>query len=77
MEKVYNFGEERKKRTAKKRPDVLTMADVEAERERNIDKMCKKLGIDRDQAIKLASDFYRAYPMLMEYVRTPEFMANN
>jgi hypothetical protein len=53
------------------------MADVEAERERNIAKMCDKLSIDRDQAIKLASDFYRTYPMLLEYVRTPEFMANN
>jgi len=77
MEKVYNFGEERKKRTAKKKPDVITMADVQAELERNIDKLANKMGIEREQAIKMAGDFYRTYPMLIEHVRSPEYLMNN
>ena len=34
-------------------------------------------GITPDEAVKMASDFYRKYPMLVEHVRSVEYMTRN
>lgn len=46
----------------------------EAEVDKDIDNMCKALSIpesERERALEIAKDFYRKYPMLMEFVRQP------
>lgn len=40
----------------------------------DIEKLSNATGISKEDAIKMASDFYRRYPMLIEHVRSPEFM---
>ena len=42
------------------------------ELEANIFKLSSRLSVSREEAIEVAKDFYRKYPMLIEYVRSPE-----
>lgn len=39
--------------------------------EKDISKLCDATGISREEAINMAKNFYRKYPMLIEFVRTP------
>lgn len=40
-------------------------------------KLADSLSISPEEAVKVAADFYRKYPMLMEHVRSPEYMLRN
>lgn len=40
-------------------------------------KLCAAAGITTEEAIQMASDFYRKYPMLIEHVRSAEYMLRN
>lgn len=45
------------------------------ELERNTCNLRKALSLDSNEdAIEVAADFYRKYPMLIEHVRSPEYM---
>jgi hypothetical protein len=39
--------------------------------------LAEATGKTKEEAVKIASDFYRKYPMLIEYVRSPEYMLRN
>lgn len=41
---------------------------------RDIKNLSNTCGITEEEAIQMASDFYKRYPMLIEHVRSPEFM---
>lgn len=45
--------------------------------DRDICNLSDVAGISKEQAIQMASDFYRKYPMLIEHVRSPEYMMRN
>ncbi len=66
---------QRKAKVKAKKYDVMTQATVDQWVEDDIDKLAKNIGKTREEAIKMASDFYMSYPALIEHVRTPEFMA--
>lgn len=40
--------------------------------ERDLMKLADKLGITREEALRTAKNFYKQYPMLIEFVRSPE-----
>lgn len=40
-------------------------------------KLCAATGVTTEEAIQIASDFYRKYPMLIEHVRSAEYMLRN
>lgn len=42
--------------------------------EKDLGRLMDKLSCDRDEAMKVATNFYRSYPMLMELVRTPNHL---
>ncbi|MMZ65371.1 hypothetical protein D3C76_1154840 [compost metagenome] len=62
------------RRTPKKIADSTTGFSFSAEVEKDLDKLMSKLGLSRDEAMKVATDFYKSYPMLMELVRTPNHL---
>lgn len=52
------------------------MTDINDGIRDDITKFCDNFEgeIDRDRAVQIASDFYNNYPMLIEYVRSDEFL---
>jgi hypothetical protein len=54
----------------------LSMMDVTEAIEEDITRFCANFGtdIDRAKAVEIASNFYNNYPMLVEWVRSPDFM---
>lgn len=76
MAKILQFG----KRTPTKKPSQGKSTggfSFTQEVSNDVKKLSGNVGITEDEAIKMASDFYRAYPMLMEFVRSPEHMLRN
>jgi len=76
MAEVLNLADRRKDITRTKKPSVgdsggFSFSD---EVEKDITKLCDQLGVERDEAVHIATDFYRKYPMLMEHVRSPEHL---
>ena len=71
MAKVIQF----RKKTSKvmERPDVA-FSSFTQEVNNNIDKLCGNLDVSKEEAIEIATKFYRAYPMLMEFVRSPDHL---
>lgn len=50
------------------------MGGFMAEVEKDTTNLSTAIGKSREDAIQMASDFYKKYPMLIEYVRSPEYM---
>ena len=63
--KIVNFNKKTKKEV-KPKDEITTFSEAV---EVDIDRLCSALGITREEAITTASDFYKKYPMLVEYVR--------
>lgn len=82
MGDVISFSKAKKKQSKTKRVMGRDIKEVIAlngnggftdEVKLDINVMCNALGIDdAEQAIRLARDFYRKYPALMEWVSSPE-----
>ena len=63
----------RKRKESTTRPSVGTPGfSFTEEVNKDIEKLCANLNLSSDKAIELATNFYRTYPMLMEYVMSPE-----
>ena len=73
---VIDFSK-RKKEKAKKKYEPMTMTTIENWIEEDIQKLMKNTGLTHSEVIKMASDFYRTYPALIEHVRSEKFMAEN
>lgn len=74
---VVPFGPRPRKKTAgaaSAKETVLSNTDFHKEVDVDINNLCDNLGLERDEAIKMAGDFYRKYPMLMEYVRSQDYL---
>ena len=83
MGKIVSFnGKQRKLGKLKnKRKDMInqtiqgtTFMDMVEQDTRNL---AEATGKTVEEAVRMASDFYRKYPMLIEYVRSPEYMLRN
>ncbi len=48
----------------------MSITDVDNWVEENIQKLMKATNLEHSEAIKMATDFYRQYPALMEMVRS-------
>jgi hypothetical protein len=79
MTNIVNFTDLAK--AAAKAPKTTTTPQpttggysFQAEVQSDIVKLCESLGIDEEQAIHIATDFYRKYPALMEWVRSPDHL---
>lgn len=76
MSNIIDFSKARKGKVSKKKVDMpMTMTDVDNWVESDIAKLMNATKMDKESAIKLASDFYYTYPALIEHVRSEEFMA--
>lgn len=73
MGRIVEFNRGRKDKKNVQQP-ITQEYSFTAEVEKDIEKLMKAIDGDRDKAIQMASDFYRRYPMLIEYVRSPEYM---
>ena len=45
--------------------------------EKDTNNLAMATGKSHEEAMKIASDFYRRYPMLVEYVRSPDYLFRN
>jgi hypothetical protein len=45
-----------------------------AEVDKDIKNLCKAINVSPEDAVQIAKDFYKKYPMLMEWVRSPEIL---
>lgn len=69
MAKVVKFtAKSTKKGKGQNSSHIPTPFSFEEEVDKDINKLCATLGINKEEAIKMATNFYRTYPMLMEYV---------
>jgi hypothetical protein len=57
-------------------PSNVPMGFME-EVHKDTEKLSEATGITSEQAVQMASDFYRKYPMLVEHVRSIEYMTRN
>lgn len=73
MTNIVKFASKRTKQSVSTPPTINTFSQA---LEEDISRLCDSFdgGIDRDKAVQIASDFYNKYPMLMEWVRSPEYM---
>lgn len=76
MSKVVEFKAGSRVKKASNREAVVTQGMYQEAVERDITNLCNSFenGIDRARAVEIAADFYRKYPMLIEMVRSPEYM---
>jgi len=76
MAEVFNITDRKKTTKKSTKPSAAPAVgggySYMTEVENDITKLCDTLGLDRDEAVDMATDFYRKYPMLMEFVRSPE-----
>jgi predicted ATP-grasp superfamily ATP-dependent carboligase len=70
MGKVIKFGKREDKKVVKSKESMTYDEWLTGD----IEKLCKALDCSPERAIEVASDFYTNYPMLVEHVRSPEFM---
>ena len=70
MGKVIPFNRKRKDSSAPVEIAGSFMGMVE----KDTNDLALAIGKTSEEAIEMASDFYRKYPMLVEYVRSPEFL---
>lgn len=75
MTNVVEFKRKAKVKASNKF-EPMTMRDVDNWVEENIQGLMKATGKTHEEAVQMASDFYYKYPALMEFVRSPEHMAN-
>lgn len=69
--KIINLETARQTTRGSVAEETRTGFSFEAEVEKDIQKLRDALGISREEAIDMAKNFYRKYPMLIEFVRTP------
>lgn len=78
MSNIVSFESARKhKDVAKVQTKVAPAINFQQEIENDINKLAEKLDMTPSEAIKVAEDFYWAYPMLVEYVRSAEYRLRN
>lgn len=79
MAKVIKFPKiDKKVNSTKAQVDPVPKDTFSEELARNISNLKHTLDLSTDEeAMKVASDFYRKYPMLVEHVRSPEYMLRN
>jgi hypothetical protein len=72
IKKLQDF----KAKTRKKQlsPTSPTGYSFSAEVEKDVSNLSEALNVTKDEAVKIATDFYKRYPMLLEFVRSPENM---
>lgn len=68
MAKVVPFTAKRTNRKPMTDAKALATFNIEAEVNKDTQKLMAKLGLTEEEAVKLATDFYRSYPMLMESI---------
>lgn len=71
MSNLVSFPTRKVKKNIKTKINPYSF-NIEEEVNKDIAKLAEKLGIDKEEAYRVAIDFYRAYPVLMEWVRSPE-----
>jgi predicted ATP-grasp superfamily ATP-dependent carboligase len=69
MGKVLTLEGKKKGKVVKPIKDMISEA-----LDQDIQKLCVALQCTPEQAIKTASDFYLQYPILVEHVRSTDFM---
>lgn len=71
MGDIVNFSQAKSRRevSIKKPSEVLTFSE---EVDKDLNNLCEALDITKEQALGVATDFYRTYPMLMEFARSSE-----
>jgi len=79
---VSMFDKERKFRKVKSKHKDATNQTIQGTTfmdmvEQDTRNLAEATGKTLEEAVKMASDFYRKYPMLIEYVRSPEYMLRN
>jgi gluconate kinase len=75
MSNIVEF-KPRKKVSKASKYEPMNMTDIENWLQSDIQKLMKNTGKDKEEVIKMASDFYYKYPALIEHVRSEEFMAS-
>lgn len=74
MNKIVDFNKALAKKNSKGNTSVRSGDPVNSMLETDIENLASASGITKDEAVLVASRFYKLYPMLMEHVRSPEFM---
>lgn len=69
--KIVNLNSVRDNRKPRPLSNTLEGFSFSNEVDKEINNLMKATGLDRPEAVSLAKDFYRTYPMLIEFVRSP------
>lgn len=75
MTNIVEFKPRKAKVSKASKYEPMTMKDVDNWVEENIQSLMQATGKTHEEAIQMASDFYYKYPALIEFVRSPEYMA--